>query len=100
MFSASRSETVFTSKIRSDLAESLEIDTFKLRPLEVIFNRFPCLTTSHECPMMSISKGTQSSRDERELRPEAVKCLPRELTSRHLLGLVSEKILQVHKLGQ
>ena len=51
----------FTSKVRNDLAEPLEVNTLKGRRIEAIFNRFPCLTTSHECPM-SISVGTQSSR--------------------------------------
>ena len=51
----------FTSQVRNDLAESPEINTFKRRRIEAVFNRFPCLTTSHECPKMSIL-GTQSSR--------------------------------------
>ena len=51
----------FTGKIRNDLAESLEVNTLKRRRIEAVFNRLPCLTTSHECPKMSISIGTQSS---------------------------------------
>ena len=49
----------FTSNVRNDLAKSLEINTFKRRRIEAIFNGVPCLTTSHECPKMSISTGTQ-----------------------------------------
>ena len=55
---------VLTSKTRNDLAGSLEIDTLKGRRIEAIFNRFPCLTTPHECPKMSISTSTQSSRSD------------------------------------
>ena len=37
-------------KVRNDLDESLEVNTFKRRRIKAIFNRPPCLTTSHDCP--------------------------------------------------
>ena len=36
----------------------------KGRRVEASFNQFPCLTTSHECPKISISVSTQSSRSD------------------------------------
>ena len=48
--------------VRNDLAEPPEINTFKGNRINAIFNRLPCLTTSHECPKMSVSVGTHSSR--------------------------------------
>ena len=44
----------FTSKVRNDLAESLEINTLQTRRIEAALNGLPCLTTSHECPKMLI----------------------------------------------
>ena len=51
------------------------------------FNRLPCLTPSRERPKKSISVGTQSSRGDKELRPDAIRFLPWQFTIRHLLSL-------------
>ena len=48
----------FTSKVRNNLAEPLEIIAFRRDRLKQVTNGLPCLTTSHERPKMSFSVGT------------------------------------------
>ena len=65
---------VFTSKARKDVAQSLEISTLERKCIKAVFNGFPSITTSHECPKLSISIGTQSSRGDQKLCSDAVRC--------------------------
>ena len=53
---------IFTNKVRNDQAEPLEVNTFKGNRIKAIFNRLPCLTSSHQRPKTSIPVGTQCSR--------------------------------------
>ena len=87
---------VFTSKASKNLAESLEIDTLKGRRNEAIFNKFPCLTTSHQRPKVSISIGTQSSRSEKKFFTYAGRCLLQQLSLRNLFGLM-QSVFQFSK---
>ena len=65
---------IFTSKVRNNLAEPLEINTFKGNQLKAISNGLPCFSTPHELPKMSISVRTQRSGSDPELRSDTVRC--------------------------
>ena len=91
---------VFTSKAGKNLAESLEINTLEEQNIRADFNWFPSFATSHQCPKVSISMGTQ--RVEWEVFPPCrqVLALKAHVSSSFWLCGGELKIQPGHKMGQ